>query len=78
MSRVFCVFLLLGLSGCLYNIDRVAPMSWTYYLGEGHTENEIRSALLECGSNVPGDNREFFGPDGNFYFQCCRLTISCW
>ncbi len=57
-------FLLLGLSGCT-NMDRVAPMSWTYYLGSGMSESEIRLALLECGSNVPGDVREFYKPGGN-------------
>jgi hypothetical protein len=57
-------FLLLGLSGCT-NMDRVAPMSWTYYLGSGMSESEIRLALLECGSNVPGDEREFYKPGGN-------------
>mgnify|MGYP000045851237 FL=1 len=58
------MFLLLGLSGCT-NMDRVAPMSWTYYLGNGKSESEIRLALLECGSNVPGDAREFYKPGGN-------------
>lgn len=61
---IFLTFLLLGLSGCT-NMDRVAPMSWTYYLGSGMSESEIRLALLECGSNVPGDEREFYKPGGN-------------
>jgi len=60
----FVAFLLVGLSGCT-NMDRVAPMSWTYYLGSGASESEIRLALLECGSNVPGDVREFYKPGGN-------------
>lgn len=64
MNRFVASFMLLGLSGCISNIDRVAPMSWTYYLGGGSSESEIRMALLECGSNVPGDFREFSRPDG--------------
>jgi hypothetical protein len=61
---IFLSFLLLGLNGCT-NMDRVAPMSWTYYLSGGISESEIRVALLECGSNVPGDVREFYKPSGN-------------
>lgn len=64
MNRFCCFFLLLGLGGCISNIDRVAPMSWTYYLGNDASEIEIRMALLECGSNVPGDFREFHNPEG--------------
>ncbi len=60
---IFLTLLLLGSSGCT-NMDRVAPMSWTYYLDSGMSESEIRLALLECGSNVPGDEREFYKPGG--------------
>ena len=55
---VFSIFMLLGLNACT-NMDRVAPMSWTYYLSNGVSEAQIRPALLECGHNVPGDFREY-------------------
>lgn len=64
MNRFFAFLMLLGLSGCISNMDRVAPMEWTYYSGNNASEAEIRMALLECGSNVPGDSREFSRPDG--------------
>ena len=75
------IFTLLVLNGCT-NIDRAAPMSWTYYLGGGASESEIRLALLECSSNVPGDEREFYKPGGNgFLFPPMRsdymLMVRC-
>jgi hypothetical protein len=80
-SFIFLAFLFLGLIGCT-NMDRVAPMSWTYYLSDGASESEIRLALLDCGSNVPGDEREFFNPGGNgFQFPPMRsdymLVVKC-
>lgn len=79
---MFLTCLSFALSGCT-NIDRVAPMSWTYYLDNGRNEYEIRSALLECGNNVPGDAREFYKPDGNGFllpklpFNDFLLVVIC-
>jgi hypothetical protein len=77
----FFIFIFFGLIGCT-NMDRVAPMSWTYYSGSGVSEVEIRLALLECGSNVPGDEREFYKPGGNgFQFPAMHsdymLVVKC-
>jgi hypothetical protein len=47
------------------------------------SESEIRLALLECGSNVPGDFREFHKPDGNGFllpmlpFNDFILVVKC-
>ena len=35
------------------------PKWWTYFEGNGASEEEIRIALLECGSDVPGNSFEF-------------------
>ena len=80
--RFLFILMLLSLDACT-NMDRVAPMSWTYYLGNGASESEIRVALLECGSNVPGDVREFHKPDGNgfllspLHFNDSMLIMKC-
>lgn len=81
-TYVCLIFTLLGLNGCT-NMDRVAPMSWTYYLSDGVSEDQIRPALLECGHNVPGDFREFSKPGGSGFllpmmsFNDLMLVVKC-
>lgn len=64
MSRLFVFLVFFGLSGCISNIDRPPPAWWIGFSGDGGREADIRAALLECGSNVPGDSVEFSAPDG--------------
>jgi len=66
MRILLSYFLALGLSGCVWNIDKPPPAWWSYFAGNGASENEIRLALLECGSSVPGDPIEFPAPGGGF------------
>ncbi len=46
-------------SACITNIDKPPPDWWTSFEGNGVTEKQIRIALLECGSRLPGDPIEF-------------------
>lgn len=64
MSRLVVFLVFFGLSGCISNIDRPPPAWWIGFSGDGGREADIRAALLECGSNVPGDSVEFSAPDG--------------
>jgi hypothetical protein len=41
------------------------PMWWERFLDVGVNEERMRVAMLECGSNVPGEAIEFSPPDGN-------------
>lgn len=62
--RIICLFIL-TLSGCIWNIDKPPPPWWSGYSVNGASEAVIRAALLECGSNIPGETIEFYAPDGN-------------
>lgn len=64
MSRLVVFLVFFGLSGCFSNIDRPPPAWWIGFSGDGGREADIRAALLECGSNVPGDSVEFSAADG--------------
>ena len=64
MSRLVVFLVFFGLSGCISNINRPPPAWWIGFSGDGGREADIRAALLECGSNVPGDSVEFSAPDG--------------
>jgi hypothetical protein len=64
MNRLVVLLVFWGLSGCISNIDRPPPAWWIGLSGNGASEAHIRVALLECGSNVPGDAVEFTAPDG--------------
>jgi hypothetical protein len=65
MKHIAIFLIFFGLLGCTpFGGFKPIPMSWTYYLGDGASEAEIRMALLECGSNVPGEFIEFSSPDG--------------
>jgi hypothetical protein len=64
MNRLVVLLVFWGLSGCISNIDRPPPAWWIGFSGNGASEAHIRVALLECGSNVPGDAVEFTAPDG--------------
>jgi hypothetical protein len=67
MSRLVVFLVFFGLSGCISNIDRPPPAWWIGFSGDGGREADIRAALLECGSNVPGDSVEFSAPDGKVF-----------
>ncbi len=64
MNRLTVFLVFFGLSGCISSIDRPPPAWWIGFSGNGGREADIRAALLECGSNVPGDSVEFSAPDG--------------
>lgn len=51
--------MVMGMSGCVSNIDKPPPLWWTLFSGSGASEYEIRMALLECGSSIPGDPIEY-------------------
>lgn len=40
------------------------PMWWERFLGGDANEAQIKVAMLECGSNLPGESIEFPSPDG--------------
>jgi hypothetical protein len=70
MRHIAIFLIFLGLLGCTpFGGFKPIPMSWTYYLGNGASEAEIRMALLECGSNVPGEFIEFPSPDGKGFLM---------
>jgi len=64
MNRLTVFLVFFGLSGCISSIDRPPPAWWIGFSGNGGREADIRAALLECGSNVPGDSVEFSALDG--------------
>lgn len=64
MNFLVVIAVFLGLSGCISNIDKSPPAWWIGFSGNGESESHIRMALLECGSNVPGDSVEFSAPGG--------------
>jgi hypothetical protein len=54
------ICLCFGLIACTpFGGFKPPPKWWTYFEGNGASEEEIRIALLECGSDVPGDFFEF-------------------
>lgn len=56
LSICLCV----GLIACTpFGGFKPPPRWWTYFKGNGVSEEEIRIALLECGSDVPGESFEF-------------------
>lgn len=70
MRHIAIFLIFFGLFGCTpFGGFKPIPMSWTYYLGNGVSEAEIRMALLECGSNVPGEFVEFSPPDGKGFLM---------
>lgn len=69
MKNLVYILLIYSLSGCgIKNIDKPPPPWWENFSGNGASEKEIRKALLECGSNLPGESREIPGniPDNEF------------
>jgi hypothetical protein len=63
---------------------RPPPRWWTYFSGDGASETEVRAALLECGSNIPGSSGEgdkFLMPDWKYFpetaFNQTVLVTEC-
>ncbi len=54
------ICLCFGLIACTpFGGFKPPPKWWTYFKGNGASEEEIRIALLECGSDVPGEFFDF-------------------
>lgn len=60
---LLCGFLCCGLAGCPGPVR--VPTAWVdSFTSNGASRDEIRKALLECGSSIPGRDMEFVMPDG--------------
>lgn len=60
MKHLAWILLTYCLSGCgIKNIDKPPPPWWTNFSTKNISENETRKALLECGSNLPGESKEY-------------------
>lgn len=66
-GRIFLYgFLGYGLVGCPGPVR--VPTAWVdSFASNGASRDEIRVALLECGSSIPGYDTEFLMPDGRMF-----------
>ncbi len=63
---LLCGFLCCGLAGCPGPVR--IPTAWVdSFTSNDASRDEIRTALLECGSSIPGSDMEFVMPDGKYF-----------
>lgn len=61
---LLCCIMCCGLAGCPGPV-RIQTAWVDSFTSNGATRDEIRTALLECGSSIPGRDMEFVMPGGN-------------